>query len=384
MPMTQHADDIDRMHLAHAARLALRGHGGAEPNPMVGCVIVAPGGEVVGWGYHRRCGGPHAEVHALRRAGEQARGATAYITLEPCNHTGRTGPCTQALIDAGIARVVIARPDPHPAAAGGMQRLCTADIDVVVNNACSEAIAVSDPFVHRLATGRPWVIAKWAQTLDGRLATRNADSKWISGERSRRMVHRERGRVDVILTGIGTVIADDPMLNVRHGRARRTARRTVIDPNLRIPLGSQLVATADRLPTTIFCRADAIEHRAEHAAVLQRAGVELIGLDHDAGELSLDAALRELATRHDASTVLVEAGPGLLGRLFQQRLVNEVWMFIAPTLLGDEEALPVVHGMVVNRIADGIALEWIDQRVRDRDLMLRFRIDPSSRGNALP
>src|SRR5436190_8347297 len=243
---------IDHQHLLRAARLALRGHGGAEPNPLVGCVIASRAGETIGWGYHGNYGGPHAEIVTLQRAADRARGATLYCTLEPCNHQGKTGPCTQAIIDAKIARVVIARRDPYPPAAGGIERMQAAGIKVDVIEDCQPAVAVSDPFVHRVKTGLPWVTVKWAQTIDGKIATRSGESKWISNEASRKMVHRERGRVDVILTGIGTVLKDDPLLTARKVRQRRVARRIVIDPDLQIPLSAKLVTTAEA-PTTIIC-----------------------------------------------------------------------------------------------------------------------------------
>ena len=244
-----HRDDLRYLHIA--ARLALRGHGGTEPNPIVGCLIVSPRDEIVGWGYHRQCGQAHAEVHALGRAGPRAAGATAYITLEPCNHFGRTPPCTEALIKAGVAKVVIARRDPNPIAAGGLDRLREAGIEVVIADDCELAMRITDGFARRVRSGLPWVIAKWAQTLDGRIATGSGESRWISNEASRRMVHRERGRVDAILTGIGTVLSDDPLLTARDVRIRRVARRIVIDPHLKTPLDAKLVQTADRFPTTM-------------------------------------------------------------------------------------------------------------------------------------
>jgi len=219
-----------RMLLDRAVRLASRGHGGAEPNPMVGCVIVDPEGRVVGEGFHARCGGPHAEIEALRAAGGRARGATAVVTLEPCAHRGRTGPCADALIEAGVARVLYAVPDPNPIARGGAARLREAGIAAErVRHAGADELA--RPFVKRMTTGLPWVSAKWAQSLDGAIALASGESKWISGGRSRAMVHRERGRVDAILTGIGTV------LDRRHRRQelahhhRQRLRVLVFDPD---------------------------------------------------------------------------------------------------------------------------------------------------------
>ena len=363
----------DARHLRHAARLALRGHGGAEPNPLVGCVIVSPDEQIVGWGYHRTCGEAHAEIHALRRAGNRARGATVYVTLEPCNHTGRTGPCAEALIHAGVGRVVIGRLDPHHAAGGGAQRLRDAGIDVCVFRS-DFAASVSEPFVHRLNTGLPWVTVKWAQTLDGKLATRSGQSQWISSSASRRMVHRERGRVDAILTGIGTVQIDDPLLTARQVRRRRIAKRVIADPQLQISLTARLINTAAEAPTIIACREDALHGRSSHVQQLRDAGAEVMPLPVIANERSVEHLLRNIVQQHDVTHVLVEAGPGLITRLFRHRLVNEAWVFIAPLLLGDESAPAAVRGMNVEQLADGTRLQLIDQRRRGGDTMLRYRV----------
>ncbi len=359
--------------LKMAARLACRGHGGAEPNPMVGCIIVSPAGKVVGWGYHRKCGGAHAEVVALQRASEKARGAVLYCTLEPCDHTGRTGPCTQAIISAGIAKVVIARRDPNPVAAGGMARLQNAGIKVEVNDRCEEAIMVSDPFAHRVRSGLPWVTVKWAQTIDGKIATRAGQSKWISNEASRALVHRERGRVDAILTGIGTVKADDPMLTARGRRVRRIARRIVIDPLLEIPTTAKLVATASAAPTTIVCGEPALADRAAHAKLLRDLGVEVVAFPMVNGTIALSPVLRDLARRHDITHVLVEAGTGLMTGLFQQKLVNEAWVFTAPKLLGDDQAQSPMRG-TATQLTDGVNLKLLTLRRRGGDVIARYRV----------
>ena len=366
--------DDDRRYLQMAARLALRGHGGAEPNPLVGCVIVSRGDEVVGWGYHRRCGGPHAEINALKRAGNRAPHSTVYLTLEPCNHTAQTGPCSEVLIEAGVRRVVYARDDPSQDASGGAERLRAAGVETELITNCPAAIAVSDPFVHRVKTGLPWVIAKWAQTLDGRIATRTGKSRWISNERSRRMVHRERGRVDAILTGIGTVLADDPLLTARHVRLRRLAKRVVINPSLAIPLDARLVTSLDQAPTIMVCDEAVLQSQTSKAAQLRDRGVELLGVPATNGRLELSKALGRLSQRYDVSTILVEAGAGLLGELFQQRLVNEAWVFVAPKLWADEQAYPCLRGLSVDDVTDGIRLTLQDARVRGGDVVLRYRV----------
>jgi len=358
-----------------ATRLALRGHGGAEPNPLVGCLIVSPDNSIAGWGYHRRFGGPHAEIVALKRAGARARDATVYVSLEPCSHTGKTPPCTDALIAAGPARVVIARRDPNPIAAGGVDRLRAAGIRVDLLTGFQDAVAVTDPFAHRVRSGLPWVIAKWAQTLDGRIATRTGQSRWISGDASRRLVHRERGRVDAILTGVGTVLADDPLLTARHVRVRRIARRVVIDPELRSPPDSQLVATAKEIPTMIACDEAALATLDTRAGQYRDAGVELLAVPSPQGELPLTPVLRHLAERYDATNVLVEAGPSLLGRLLRQKLVKELWVFLAPILFADAHAMPCADGLEIHRLADGLKLDLVTQRYRGHDLVLRYRVN---------
>jgi diaminohydroxyphosphoribosylaminopyrimidine deaminase/5-amino-6-(5-phosphoribosylamino)uracil reductase len=365
--------DRDVQYLESAARLALRGHGGAEPNPLVGCVIVSSRGETVGWGYHRQFGGPHAEIVALQRAGKLAKGATLYCTLEPCNHQGKTGPCTQAIIEAKIGRVVIARRDPYPPAAGGVERLRAAGIKVELIENCQAAVAVSDPFVHRLKSGLPWVTVKWAQTLDGKIATRTGESKWISNEASRKMVHRERGRVDVILTGIGTVLKDDPMLTARNVRVRRVAKRVVVDPKLQIPLHSKLFKTMDVAPTIVVCDEELIDSSvAKH---LRDRGAQLMGMKMNGAELPLEPMLRELSSRYDAQHVMVEAGTGLMSRLFRQKLVDEAWAFIAPKILGDASAPSFACGIVVERIRQGIGIAGKNVRQRLGDIIVRGRVE---------
>jgi diaminohydroxyphosphoribosylaminopyrimidine deaminase/5-amino-6-(5-phosphoribosylamino)uracil reductase len=314
-------------HMGHAARIALRGHGGAEPNPMVGCVIVGPDGRTIAEGHHRRCGGPHAEIEALRRAGDRARGATAVVTLEPCNHHGRTGPCSQALARAGVARVVYACADPNPAAAGGAATLREGGIEVLhaPHPAAERATA---PFLARVRHRRPWTVAKWAESSDGRIATRAGEPRWISGERSRAMVHRERARCDAVLTGMGTVLRDDPLLTVRGTRAGRTPLRVVWDPRLGLPVGSALVRTAHQSPLLCACTPKALESRADHAQALRTAGVEVAAFDDV-------AALSRALLARGTSTLLVEAGPGLVRPMIDAGLVDLAWVFTAPHALGD-------------------------------------------------
>lgn len=365
-----------------AGRLALRAAGDVEPSPLVGCVI-ARGDQVLGLGHYRRWGGPHAEVEALadcRRRGHDPRGATCYVTLEPCRHTGKTPPCTGALIGAGIAQVVYARRDPGEDSGGGAEVLRAAGIQA---ERCAEsglAMAVGEAFAKRVVTGLPWVVAKWAQTMDGRLATRAGHSKWISGEASRRRVHRLRARVDAIITGLGTVVVDDPMLTARGvRRVRRTAARVVIDAGLDIPLASRLVATAREAPTIVLCAREMATApiSAGTRAALQQAGVTVVGVgsvpDGPPGRLDLAAAMRLLQSEHGVSTAMLEAGPGLLGAMIEADLVDEAVVYVAPLLLGDEMARAVVRGRVVDSLTAGKRWRLLRMRRCEQDVELTYR-----------
>lgn len=356
--MTRPTTNRDHDLLTLAARRALRGHGGAEPNPMVGCIITNPAGDIVGAAHHARCGSLHAERRALIAADDRGRGGTAYVTLEPCAHHGKTPPCTDALIEAGIRRVVFATHDPNPVAAGGAAVLREANIDVTERLDVEAANRLNAPFLHRCATGLPWVTAKWAQTLDGCIATSNGDSKWISGRASRRLVHRERGRVDAILTGIGTVLADDPRLDARGARVRRAAARVLIDPALDLPLDAALLARAPELPVIVATN----ESASPKASALRSRGAVVIPFD-----LGLRGVLRTLAQDYAVANVFVEAGGGLLGTLFSEGLVNAALVFTAPIVLGDQAARHAVRGITPTRIADGISLTplWTGRRGND-------------------
>ncbi|MFO0829043.1 MAG: bifunctional diaminohydroxyphosphoribosylaminopyrimidine deaminase/5-amino-6-(5-phosphoribosylamino)uracil reductase RibD [Phycisphaerales bacterium] len=347
--------------LRRAARISLRGHGGVEPNPMVGCVIVGADGRVVAEGAHRRHGEAHAEAIALARAGERARGATAYVTLEPCGHHGRTPPCADALVRAGIARLVYAVSDPNPIAAGGASKVASAGIRVD-RVECRDADRALAPFLHRVRTGLPWVTVKWAQSIDGKIAARTGDSKWISCERSRRLVHRERGRVDAILTGYGTVRRDDPLLTARGVRRRRVAMRVVVDPSAELPADLRIF---DQSAAPTF-----LATLPAHAAIAAARGLRHAALGRG-GELR--PLLLALARDHGVSTVLVEAGGGLVGQLLKESLVDELLVFVAPILLGDEDAIDAARGLTPLSIADARRFELVALRRRGIDAFLHYR-----------
>ena len=328
-----------------AISLAMRGRGCVEPNPMVGCVLVRDG-QVIAEGYHRRFGGPHAEVDALAKAGEAARGATAYVTLEPCCHTGKTGPCTQALLAAGVARVIVAMTDPFPQVAGkGLELLAAAGVQTAVGLLEDQARLLNAPYLKRLTTHRPWVILKWAQSLDGKLATRAGRSKWITGQAALREAHRIRSVVDAVVAGAGTVAADDPQLTSRLVRTRRVAHRVVIDGRLRIGLDRQLVRTAREVPVVIACTRSAIDAQPEKADALHQAGCELLALPEVApGRIDLSALLEWFGT-WKATNIMIEGGGQLLGQFLDQQLADELAVFIAPMLIGgDAPPAPSVSG----------------------------------------
>ena len=325
-------------YIERAIELARRGEGLVEPNPMVGCVLVRRG-NVVGEGWHQQFGGPHAEVEALRMASEAARGATAYVTLEPCAHAGKTPPCTEALIAAGIARVVVACGDSNPLVNGrGVAALQAAGVDVVVLNEQLQAKELIAPFAKLMTAGRPWVIAKWAMTLDGKLATAVGDSQWISGEESRAVVHQLRGRMDAIVVGRGTAEQDDPLLTARPAGVR-TPTRIVLDSQAVLSLESQLVRTSSDAPVLVGAAANAPEARC-HA--LREAGVEV--WQAPSGAVSLQdrwlALLDELGRRR-MTNILVEGGAKVLGALLDAGEIDEVHAFIAPKLIGGAGPSPL-------------------------------------------
>lgn len=318
--------------MRRALELAGRGEGRVEPNPMVGAVITAAGGDgrIVGEGWHDRFGGPHAEPVALVAAGPQARGGTLYVTLEPCCHHGKTPPCTDAIIAAGIGRVVAAVEDPFPAVGGGgIAALRQAGIVVETGLLAAEALRLTAAYRKLVGTGMPWVIGKWAMSLDGLAAAPPGADRWISSAESRAIVHALRGRVDGIVVGIGTAVVDDPLLTARPAGSREPLR-IVLDSGARLPRSSQLVRTARDVPLLVAVGPDAA---ADRIAALRAAGCEVWLAEGDDHAARLRSLLRELGRRR-MTNLLVEGGPAVLRSLFATSLIDEVWAFVAPKILG--------------------------------------------------
>ncbi len=356
---------LDHEHMAHALRLAERGLYTSQPNPRVGCVI-AHGDEVVGTGFHQRAGEPHAEVYALREAGARARGATAYVTLEPCAHHGRTPPCADALIAAGVARVVIAAEDPFPQVDGrGTARLRAAGITVDTGLMREAAREINAGFFSRIERGRPFVRVKLAMSLDGRTALANGESKWITGEAARADVQRWRARSSAILSGSGTVLADNPRFTVRllDEEEFTPPLRVLLDRQLRTPADSHLL---DGSTPTLLLHAVAVFCADDRFARVERMTV---ASHNDA--LDLPAVLALLADR-GCNEVHVEAGPTLCGALFAAGLVDELLLYVAPVLLGDN-ARPLLQLPTLSDMVARWQLQVIDQRQLGGDWRLRLR-----------
>ena len=350
--------------MASAVRLAWRGFGRAEPNPRVGCVLLAPGPaggrrRVLGRGFHRRFGAAHAEVEALRdarRRGPLTPGFTAVVTLEPCCHTGKTPPCVEALLHAGVGRVVAGEVDPDPrVSGGGLARLREAGVAVEVAST-DETRWLLAPFAKRVISGLPWVIAKWAQTLDGNVAAAGGDSKWISGPSSRKRVHRLRARVDAVLTGSGTAVADHPRLTARGVRVHRVASRTVLDRTGRTP------------PSAVLADGDLADGDSADGGLAE--GGSAVQVTPDAPEV----VLRRLVAG-GATNVLLEAGPGLTGAFLAAGLVDEVHAYVAPKLLGDPAGLPPAAVGPTERMADARRLRLRRVERIDDDVLLVYAVE---------
>jgi diaminohydroxyphosphoribosylaminopyrimidine deaminase / 5-amino-6-(5-phosphoribosylamino)uracil reductase len=365
--------EMDRRHLARAIELAQQGRGRVSPNPLVGAVI-GRGQETLSEGFHGRLGGPHAEVEAIAAAGDcDLDGATLYVSLEPCCHQGRTPPCTDAIRDAGIRRVVVASDDPSEHASGrGLGILRDDGVEVVVADGelASRARLLNQPFRKRMRTGRPWVLFKSAMTLDGKVATGSGDSKWISGEASRRLAHHWRAECDAVAVGIGTALADDPQLTARVEGVDRQPRPIVFDSLARLPLTSRLVAAARQIPLTVV-----VSRAAPRTATdaLETHGVDVIVATGENEPARVRSALSQLGAA-DIGSILLEGGPHLAGAFFDAGEIDEIRLFLAPVVLGGRTARDPLEGEGVEMIADAVRALTLDCERVGEDLLISARM----------
>ena len=355
----------DEIFMREALRIARNAEGRTSPNPLVGAVIVRDG-SIVAEGWHRKAGTPHAEVHALRMAGDLAKGATLYVTLEPCAHVGRTGPCAVAVRDAGIRRVVVAMGDPNPLVAGkGIQILRDAGVEVTVGVCEAEARQLNEVFLHWITTGQPFVVLKTAMTLDGKIATAAGASKWITGEAARLRVHELRDRYDAILAGIGTALADDPSLTTRlPDRTGKNPVRIIVDSNARLPLTSNVVT--DGQAQTIVAVTEAAPE--ERVAALRAHGVDVLTCG-TGSHVDLVQLMQELGRREIAS-VLVEGGGTVNFSLLAAGLVDKVHAFVAPKIVGGRTAKTPVEGEGFAQLADSVQLTQLTAESVGGDVLL--------------
>jgi len=359
-----------------ALHLAKRGMGRTNPNPMVGAVVVK-GKAIVGRGYHHRAGEPHAEVLALQQAGEKARGATLYLNLEPCDHFGKTPPCTRAILDAGIGRVVAGMKDPNPLVSGrGIRRLKSAGIKADVGILEEQCRELNAPFCKHITNQTPFVTLKAAISLDGKVATKSGDSRWVSGEVSRAYVHRSRSAVDAVMVGIGTVLQDDPLLNVRLPGVKnaRHPLRIIVDSRLRIPFHSQIVRTAGKYRTLVATTRAASTTKIER---LKRIPVEVMVVKSDAdGRVNLKILMKELGRRRVLS-ILLEGGPTLNASALRDKVVDRVLLFVAPRIIGGEKAPGMVGGEGSSRIKDAQPIKILRIKRAGADLMIEGALFPN-------
>lgn len=343
---------LDEAMMRRAIVLARRGAGWTNPNPLVGAVIVKDG-RIIGEGYHELYGHEHAERNALASCVADAKGATLYVTLEPCCHQGKQPPCTEAVIAAGIRRVLVGSRDPNPLVSGkGNARLRAAGIEVVEDVLRDRCDALNTVFFHFMTTGRPYVVAKWAMTLDGKIATHAGDARWVSGEESRHDVHRLRHRLAAIMVGIGTVLADDPLLTARLDFPCNQPVRVVADSKLRIPPGCRLLRTATETPLVI---ATAVANDDPRAAALRARGADVVSLPRADGEVDLVALMHLLGTR-GIDSVLVEGGGTVHAAMYAAGLVDRTIVYLAPKVCGGKAAPGPVGGRGVGLMADALAL----------------------------
>ena len=351
--------------MRRALELASKACGQTSPNPLVGAVLVKDS-NIVGEGWHQCAGTPHAEIHALEQAGKQAEGSTLYVTLEPCCHCGRTGPCSEAVIGSGVVRVVVAMTDPNPQVSGqGITALKASGIEVVTGVLADEAARMNEAFIKWISTGMPFITLKTAMSLDGKIATQTGNSKWITGELARQRVHEYRNFSDAILTGIGTVLADDPELTTRLPGGGRSPIRVIVDRQARTPLDSKvLLNNGSRVIIAVSDSSSKKSH-----AKLRQCGAEILLVPGTENRLDLSFLLCELG-RRQITTVLVEAGSALNASLLQENLVDKLLVFIAPKIIGGKSAPGPIGGIGINSIDEALLLEDLTVERFGDDVML--------------
>ncbi|GAB6100695.1 bifunctional diaminohydroxyphosphoribosylaminopyrimidine deaminase/5-amino-6-(5-phosphoribosylamino)uracil reductase RibD [Halanaerocella petrolearia] len=344
-----------REYMKQALKLAKRAKGRTSPNPLVGALIVKDG-EIIGQGYHHYAGGAHAEINALDNADKDISGATLYVTLEPCSHYGKTPPCSKAIIEAKIERVVIAMKDPNPKVAGaGIKMLREAGIKVEVGVLSDKAKELNERFIKYITTKKPFVILKNAVTLDGRIATKTGDAKWITGSQSRELVHKLRDQVDAILVGIGTILADNPRLTTRLPNGGEDPVRVILDSRLRIPLDSNVITQESSAKTIVVTTKQASEKKKDE---LKAIGVKIIEAGNN--QVDLDLLLDKLG-RREIISLLVEGGSQINTSFWEAELVDKLYYFIAPKIIGGEDAVSVVGGQGVDQVKSGV-------RIKDKEI----------------
>ena len=370
-------DENDQHFMEMAIQIAKRGLGKVEPNPMVGCVLVRDG-IVIGQGFHQKFGGPHAEVEALRslESTQQAKDATAYVSLEPCCHHGKTPPCAKALVDAGVARVVVGMADPFPkVAGGGLKYLHAAGVVTTVGVMQAEAEELNAPYLKLVRDGRPWVIAKWAMTLDGRIATASGQSQWITGQQARQEVHRLRARVDGLAVGMGTVVADDPMLTARgkeeHQVPSRVAERFVFCRHRLPSLDSKIVRSACDVPVTLLVGSDVDSAQLDQ---LQRAGVKSISLVNSKSNEMVIETLQRLGQQR-MTNLMLEGGAELIASFFAADRIDECHVYLGPKLFGGQAAKGPIGGVGIDQITDAVPFRLVSLEPLGNDLRAVYRRD---------
>ncbi len=366
-----------------ALELAERGRGWTSPNPMVGAVIVKDG-NISGQGFHQTAGGPHAEIVALEQAGEHANGATLYVTLEPCNHTGRTPPCTEAILKGGISRVVAGMKDSNPRVqGGGLDFLQRRGLEVTVGVCEAECRRLNEIFIKYVATSLPFVILKCAATLDGRIATRTGDSKWITNAHSRQFVHELRHAVDAVMVGIGTVLKDNPRLTTRlEDRKCSDPTRIVLDTHLSIPLDTKLLHLSSDSDTLIVSGRETSDS-AKKKQALEKAGVRVLSVEHQDNLIDLGALVRELG-KLEITSLLIEGGSRINGSALRAQIVDKVHMFYAPKICGGDDGVPICSGPGVELMEQSMRLKNISIQTFKDDVMIEGYFDKQGTKDSTP